>query len=68
MKKICLPILMMLILITLFGCKISDSPADDERRYACDAIPKVFIILKTSLMSFTLMETNSTKRRITLEM
>ena len=40
MKKICLPILMMLILITLFGCKISDSPADDERRYACDAIPE----------------------------
>lgn len=38
MKKICLPILMMLSLITLFGCKISDSPADDERRYACDAI------------------------------
>ena len=40
MKKICLPILMMLILITLFGCKIRDSPADDERRYACDAIPE----------------------------
>lgn len=40
MKKICLPILMMLILITLFGCKVSDSPADDERRYACDAIPE----------------------------
>lgn len=39
MKKICLPILMMLILITLFGWKVSDSPADDERRYACDAIP-----------------------------
>ena len=40
MKKICLPILLMLILITLFGCKVSDSPADDERRYACDAIPE----------------------------
>ena len=40
MKKICLPVLLMLILITLFGCKVSDSPADDERRYACDAIPE----------------------------
>ena len=40
MKKICLPILMMLILITLFGCKISDSPVGDEQRYACDAIPE----------------------------
>lgn len=40
MKKICLPVLLMLILITLLGCKVSDSPADDERRYACDTIPE----------------------------
>ncbi len=30
----------MFILITLLGCKVSDAPADDERRYACDAIPE----------------------------
>ena len=38
MKKFCLPLLLMLILIIMFGCKVSDKPADDERRYACDAI------------------------------
>ena len=40
MRKICLSFLLIFVLITLFGCKVSDSPADDERRYACDAIPE----------------------------